>query len=104
MVTVVEGEAGYVILTGCAYSGVLNMITAARKALPGVPIVGVVGGFYLHHEDDRAVTKVGETLLVQDSPQSAPGTALAIMRCPCYLRCLEIGCTTCIPVWRCFLY
>lgn len=68
MVTVVEGESGYVILTGCAHNGVLNMIAATKKALPGVPILGVVGGFHLHHEEDQTVWEVGEALLAQDIP------------------------------------
>ena len=68
MVTVVEGEGGYVILTGCAHNGVLNMIAAAKKALPDKQILGVVGGFHLHHEADQTVQEVGEALLAQDIP------------------------------------
>jgi len=68
MVTVIEGESGYVILTGCAHNGVLNMIAATKKALPEKPILGLVGGFHLHHEGDQTVREIGEVLLEQDIP------------------------------------
>lgn len=67
-VTVLEGVAGLVVLTGCAHNGVLNMIEAARQALPGKPIRAVIGGFHLLHEEADAVREIGETLLAMDIP------------------------------------
>ncbi len=68
LVTVLSGEQGLVILTGCAHTGVLNMVAAAQKALPGQPIQAVVGGFHLMREDESTVRKIGETLLAMEIP------------------------------------
>lgn len=68
MVTVLEGNEGLVILTGCAHNGVLNMIAATQEALPEKPILAVVGGFHLHLESKEDVRVVGEALLDLDIP------------------------------------
>lgn len=68
LVTVLEGDDGLVILTGCAHNGVLNMIAAAKNALPGQPIRAVIGGFHLRRETDQSVRQVGEALLAMDIP------------------------------------
>jgi len=73
LVTVVEGEVGLVILTGCGHNGVLNMIVAACKAFPGKSIQAVIGGFHLHHEEEGTVRKVGEELLNMDIPAVVTG-------------------------------
>lgn len=68
LVTVFEEEQGLVILTGCAHNGVLNMIAATQEALPGKPILAVVGGFHLNHEDENTVREIGEQLFKMDIP------------------------------------
>ena len=73
LVTVVEGENGLVILTGCAHNGVLNMIAAVKDALPGKPIQAVIGGFHLHHEAEQTVQEIGEALLGMDIPRVITG-------------------------------
>ena len=67
-VTVLLGELGLVILTGCAHNGVLNMIEAAKTAFPGQPIQAVIGGFHLRREDESVVREIGESLLDMDIP------------------------------------
>ena len=68
MVTVLEGDKGLVILTGCAHNGVMNMVAATQKAFPNKPIQAVIGGFHLHHEKDEDVRIVGEALLAAEIP------------------------------------
>jgi len=68
LVTVLRGEDGLVILTGCAHNGLLNMIDAVRKAFPGQPIQAVIGGFHLHHEDDEVVKTIGHSLMEEEIP------------------------------------
>jgi 7,8-dihydropterin-6-yl-methyl-4-(beta-D-ribofuranosyl)aminobenzene 5'-phosphate synthase len=68
IVTVLENERGLVILTGCGHNGVLNMIAAARRALPDKPILAVVGGFHMLKEEKSTVRKVGEELLAMEIP------------------------------------
>jgi 7,8-dihydropterin-6-yl-methyl-4-(beta-D-ribofuranosyl)aminobenzene 5'-phosphate synthase len=63
LVTVLGGEEGLVVLTGCAHNGVLNMIAAVRNALPGQPIQAVIGGFHLKRENETRVRQIGEALL-----------------------------------------
>lgn len=73
MVTVIEGEAGLVILTGCGHNGVLNMVAAAKKAFPRESIQAVIGGFHLHKEEESTIREVGEALLKMDIPAVVTG-------------------------------
>lgn len=73
MVTVFESERGLVVMTGCAHNGVMNMIAATRKALPGKPILALVGGFHLVHEEPETVREVGKLLLAEDIPSIYTG-------------------------------
>ena len=68
LVTVIEDESSLVILTGCAHNGVLNMIAAAQKAIPGKPISAVIGGFHLHHETTHRVHEIADGLLSMEIP------------------------------------
>ncbi len=63
MAMVLVGNAGLVILTGCAHTGVLNMVAGAQAVFPGQSIQAVIGGFHLMREDENTVRKVGETLI-----------------------------------------
>jgi 7,8-dihydropterin-6-yl-methyl-4-(beta-D-ribofuranosyl)aminobenzene 5'-phosphate synthase len=73
LVTVIEGDEGLIILTGCAHNGVLNMIEATRIALPGKLIQAVIGGFHLHHEDAATIKEVGKALLAWNIPHIFTG-------------------------------
>jgi 7,8-dihydropterin-6-yl-methyl-4-(beta-D-ribofuranosyl)aminobenzene 5'-phosphate synthase len=68
MAFVLEAEDGLVVLTGCAHSGVLNMIEAARQALPDKPILAVIGGFHLLAETQPVVFEISKKLLDMDIP------------------------------------
>ncbi len=73
LVTVVEGEDGLVVLTGCGHNGVLNMLEAVHQAFHEREIQAVIGGFHLHHEDPEAVLMVAETLLEAEIPVVVSG-------------------------------
>lgn len=47
LLMVVEGDTGLVVLSGCSHNGILNMVKAAVRHFPGVPVAAVVGGFHL---------------------------------------------------------
>ena len=47
IIVVVKEADGFVILTGCSHSGILNMIHAVLKKFPGFPVKAVFGGFHL---------------------------------------------------------
>jgi len=68
MVTVIEGEGGLVILTGCGHNGVLNMVAAVQKVFPDHPILAVMGGCHLHHEKESTVREVAHELLRMKIP------------------------------------
>ena len=68
IVTVLEGKDGLIVLTGCAHNGVLNMVVAVREAFPGKPILAIIGGFHLIHEDPVDVRRIGETLAGMEIP------------------------------------
>ena len=73
LATVIEGEQGLVLLTGCAHNGVLNMLEAVHQAFPDRAIQAIVGGFHLHHEDRQEVLRVGEKLLDEKIPAIISG-------------------------------
>ena len=47
-------EKGLFIITGCAHSGICNIIEQAKTVCGADRIIGVLGGFHLFEDDDRA--------------------------------------------------
>ena len=47
-------EKGLFIITGCAHSGICNIIEQAKAVCGDDRIIGVLGGFHLFEDDDRA--------------------------------------------------
>lgn len=48
-------EKGLFIITGCAHSGICNIIEHAKTVCGDERVIGVLGGFHLFDDDDRAV-------------------------------------------------
>jgi 7,8-dihydropterin-6-yl-methyl-4-(beta-D-ribofuranosyl)aminobenzene 5'-phosphate synthase len=57
-----EGDA-LVVFTGCAHTGILNIVAAVTGQFPGVPVKALFGGLHLVGESKRQVRSIGETLL-----------------------------------------
>lgn len=87
-------KGGLVLLTGCAHSGVCNMILAAQRLL-GQPVVGVVGGTHLKASGEERVLKTVEFFNSQTALKTAAvchctgPKALGVFRdrCAAYTPC-----------------
>ena len=75
LILVIHEGDGLVIFTGCAHSGVCNMIETTRHHFPDLPIKAVIGGFHLtstegdeaSDESEGEITRIGEYLLAETS-------------------------------------
>ncbi len=70
LILTVMKHGSLTIFTGCAHSGILNMILSVEREFPGVPIQTLVGGFHLANphdmklaEDQETVVEIGSSLL-----------------------------------------
>ncbi len=52
---VAEGEAGLVVLLGCAHAGVVNILRWVEERLPGRPIHTVIGGTHLGFASEEQI-------------------------------------------------
>jgi 7,8-dihydropterin-6-yl-methyl-4-(beta-D-ribofuranosyl)aminobenzene 5'-phosphate synthase len=69
LMMVLHDEENLVLFTGCAHSGILNMIKTVQQKFPGRTITAVLGGFHLMlpteqrpGETEEDIRFVGETL------------------------------------------
>lgn len=44
---------GLIIISGCAHSGITNIVTKATKLFPDHPVFAIMGGFHLKPDDKR---------------------------------------------------
>lgn len=58
---VVKGK-GLVIVTGCCHAGLINTIEAGLSMFPGVPLLGVVGGFHLNIAGEETISRIADRL------------------------------------------
>ena len=50
---VLETQKGLVVISGCAHSGITNIVLKAMEIMPGKPVHAVMGGFHLKPGDPR---------------------------------------------------
>ncbi|MBI4081144.1 MAG: MBL fold metallo-hydrolase [Candidatus Lambdaproteobacteria bacterium] len=48
-------DKGLVVFTACSHAGLINVLTEARRQLPGIPLHAVVGGFHLAGEHPEKI-------------------------------------------------
>jgi 7,8-dihydropterin-6-yl-methyl-4-(beta-D-ribofuranosyl)aminobenzene 5'-phosphate synthase len=62
LVMVVREREELVVFTGCAHTGILNIVAAVTRQFPELPIVALFGGLHLVAESARQVRSIGEAL------------------------------------------
>lgn len=55
-------ETGLAVITGCSHPGILNMVAAARRLEPNLPVSLVLGGFHLKDRPAGEILQVAEKL------------------------------------------
>lgn len=66
-----RSDEGLFIITGCAHSGICNIIEQAKAVCGDERIVGVLGGFHLFKDDERAAATAAY-FAQQNIPQLYP--------------------------------
>ncbi|MFP4143638.1 MAG: MBL fold metallo-hydrolase [Phycisphaeraceae bacterium] len=67
------GEAGTVVLLGCAHAGVVNTLRYVRRLTGAAPIQAVIGGMHLLHASGHRLEQTLQALEEFDVRQIAPG-------------------------------
>lgn len=67
----VETAEGWVVITGCAHPGIVEMVRAAKQATGG-EIRLAMGGFHLGSASEREITRIIEALQALDVQRVAP--------------------------------
>lgn len=53
----VHTNKGIVVITGCAHPGIIKILKRAKEQFPGEKIYLVLGGFHLHNQNEKDITK-----------------------------------------------
>lgn len=48
-------DKGQLVFSACSHAGVVNVLTHARSALPGMPLYGVMGGLHLSGATEKVI-------------------------------------------------
>jgi 7,8-dihydropterin-6-yl-methyl-4-(beta-D-ribofuranosyl)aminobenzene 5'-phosphate synthase len=62
MSLIIRTEKGFVLLSGCGHSGIINTVTHAKKNLPGQPLLAAIGGFHLLQNTDDQIKWTADQL------------------------------------------
>ena len=92
---VIDTEAGLIVVTGCAHSGIVAIAQRAQ-AMRGKKIDLLLGGFHLMHEGEAAVRRAIEALQAMGVNRVCPthcsgDTAKRLFRDAFAERCIEGG-------------
>lgn len=71
-VTVRVKDKGLLVFTACSHAGVVNVLSCAGQAWPGVPIHGVLGGFHLAGATESVIPDTVDALRPFRLPVIAP--------------------------------
>ncbi len=66
-------DRGLVVISGCAHSGIINIIQQAKRLTCSDKICAVIGGFHLIDSDEVRINKTVEELLALDPEIVRPG-------------------------------
>lgn len=88
---VYRGEAGLFIVSGCAHSGICNIITYAKEVCGEQRVAGVLGGFHLRQADERLERTI-DFLKDCDLRDLYP--------CHCVCLAAKAKMMACLPVWE----
>lgn len=65
----IQGQAGWSLLTGCCHRGLRNTLRAGSFLTHGEPIVSVIGGLHLRNASPTELEGVADLLTAHGSPQ-----------------------------------